>query len=382
VGAFAAHGLFYLQRDCRSDSACQAVGGKPAASVVPGHPITDRQCKGKNTVTRNIHLLDEETIDMLENSLVGDERGRMPRGRRAGEPAADHGATEYAEPTELEAGFEPTYHPSRYERTWLLASLRPFYQDAIITDILSLAAGGKEASVYCCEAHPSTKRTWVAAKVYRPRPFRSLRNDSLYREGRETLTDDGRAVHAGDQRILRALGKKTDFGVQLAHTSWLMHEYVALKALHAAGCDVPESLAAHDNALVMDYLGEPSMPAPTLHGVRLDADEAPAVLAQILWNVETMLSLGMVHGDLSAYNVLYWNGDIRLIDFPQVVSSIRNRAARRLLTRDVTRVCQYFYRYGLSPDIEGIVDDLWYRYAEDAITPEEQLGDLYTGVTG
>jgi len=80
--------------------------------------------------------------------------------------------------------------------------------------------------------------------------------------------------------------------------------------------------------------------------------------------------------------VLYWNGDIRLIDFPQVVSSIRNRAARRLLTRDVTRVCQYFGRYGLSPDVEGIVDDLWYRYAEDAITPEEQLGDLYTGVTG
>jgi RIO kinase 1 len=333
-------------------------------------------------VTRQIRTLDEETIEQLEESLSERAHSQRAKGHSRIRASADSGVVEYAEPTALEAGFEPTYHPSRYERTWLLGSLRPFYQDAVITDILSLAAGGKEASVYCCEAHPSTGRTWLAAKVYRPRQFRSLRNDRVYREGRETLTDGGRVVNAGDQRILRALGKKTGFGVQVAHTSWLMHEYVALKTLHAAGADVPEPLAAHDNALVMDYMGEPGMPAPTLHGVSLDVAEAPALLARVLRNVEIMLSLGMVHGDLSAYNVLYWQGDITLIDFPQVVNSIRNRAARRLLLRDVTRICQYFCRYMPTPNPEAIVDELWYRYAEDAITPEELLGDLYTGSTG
>ncbi|MHB1317568.1 MAG: RIO1 family regulatory kinase/ATPase domain-containing protein [Anaerolineae bacterium] len=333
-------------------------------------------------MTRQIHVLDEDTIEQLEDRMAGRTHRRPNKGHGRPGPSADAGVSEYAEPTALEAGFEPTYHPSRYERTWLLSSLRPFYQDAVITDILSLAAGGKEASVYCCEAHPSTGRTWLAAKVYRPRQFRSLRNDRVYREGRETLTDGGRVVNAGDQRILRALGKKTGFGVQVAHTSWLMHEYVALKTLYAAGADVPEPLAAHDNALVMAYLGEPGMPAPTLHGVRLDPAEAPMVLARVMRNVEIMLSLGMVHGDLSAYNVLYWQGEITLIDFPQVVNSIRNRAARRLLTRDVTRICQYFGRYMPAPSPEEIVDELWYRYAEDAVTPEELLGDLYTGSTG
>jgi len=330
-------------------------------------------------VTRHIRYLDEQTITQLEEQLSDERHGGSNRRPKRTSPPADPGVSEFAEPTDLEAGFEPTYHPSRYERTWLLGSLRPFYQDAIITDILSLAAGGKEASVYCCSAHPSTGRAWLAAKVYRPRQFRSLRNDKLYREGRETLTDGGRVVNAGDQRVLRALGKKTAFGVQVAHTSWLMHEYVALKTLHAAGADVPEPLAAHDNALVMDYLGEPGVSAPTLHGVRLDPDEAPALLQRIMRNVEIMLSLGMVHGDLSAYNVLYWQGQILLIDFPQVVNSTRNRAARQLLLRDVTRVCQYFRPYGIVSDPESIVEDLWYRYAEDAITSEEQLRDLYAG---
>jgi RIO kinase 1 len=333
-------------------------------------------------VTRLIRALDDDALEEIEQSVTGTRvmapRPKSPARHRRADDAAP-AITRFAEATEWEAGFQPTYRPSRYEATWLLRSLQPFYQDSIITDILSLAAGGKEASVYCCAAHPSTGRRYLAAKVYRPRQFRSLRNDSIYREGRETLTDGGRVVNAGDQRIIRALHKHTAFGEQVAHTSWLMHEYVALKTLHAAGVPVPEPLAAHDNALVMDYVGEPTNPAPTLHGVQLDQEEARPLFNRILDSVETMLTLGMVHGDLSAFNVLYWQGEITLIDFPQVSSSIRNRAARRLLLRDVTRICQYFARYGSRADPEEIVESFWYRYAEDALSPEEMLGDRYTG---
>jgi len=79
-----------------------------------------------------------------------------------------------------------------------------------------------------------------AAKVYRPREFRNLRNDKMYREGRPILTAAGRRVKKTDHRLLRAVGKKTEFGVQVEHTSWLMYEYTTLKQLHDAGAAVRE----------------------------------------------------------------------------------------------------------------------------------------------
>jgi hypothetical protein len=141
---------------------------------------------------------------------------------------------EIAEPTALDGGLNITYQPSRYEAGWLLDSLRGFFEQDFITDVLAMVKGGKEASVYRCRAHPSTGETLLAAKVYRPRKFRNLRNDKMYREGRQILTADGRPVKDTDHRIMRALGKKTAFGVQVAHTSWLMHEHNIMARLHAA----------------------------------------------------------------------------------------------------------------------------------------------------
>ncbi len=331
-------------------------------------------------MSRFLHDLDPEALEDLYDSWRSNRERRQGNQRPARSAAPDPQAiSQLAEPLDLEAGFETTYRPSRYERGWLLGSLRPFYEDSLITDILSLAQGGKEASVYCCRAHPATGRELLAAKVYRPRQFRSLRNDKLYREGRQILTEGGRPVSARDQRVIRAIGKKTDFGVQVEHTSWLMHEYVALRDLRTAGADVPAPLAAHDNALIMDYLGDAARSAPTLHSTRLSDDDAPGLLRRILHNVELMLARQMVHGDLSAYNILYWEGAITLIDFPQAVNSLGNPYARELLERDVTRVCEYFYRYGLSANPARISAALWRRYGKEALTPEEQLGDRYLG---
>ena len=142
----------------------------------------------------------------------------------------------------LEAGFHISYTPARYERVWLLSSLRGFYEEQQINDVLALVKGGKEASVYRCAAHSSTGLDIIAAKVYRPRQFRNLRNDKMYREGRETLTSDGRPVKATDSRIMRAIGKKSAFGVQVSHTSWLMYEFTTLGRLFRAGTAVPNRL--------------------------------------------------------------------------------------------------------------------------------------------
>ncbi len=283
-----------------------------------------------------------------------------------------------AEPLALEGGFNITYEPSRYEAGWLLASLRPFFDQYLITDVLAAVKGGKEAGVYRCRAHPSTGETLVAAKVYRPRKFRNLRNDRMYREGRQVLTGDGKAVKKTDHRVMRALGKKTAFGVQVAHTSWLMHEYTAMEQLHRAGAAVPRPFGAGDNAILMGYLGDEHMAAPTLNEVRPGPEEAPRLFEDLLHNLDLMLGQGWIHGDLSAYNVLYWEGEVTIIDFPQVTNPRTNTNARFILQRDVERLCQYFAGLGVESDPEGITDDLWSRHV--GMAPEDYFSEPDSGL--
>ncbi|MBI5959179.1 MAG: hypothetical protein HY866_10620, partial [Chloroflexi bacterium] len=269
---------------------------------------------------------------------------------------------EISDPIGLEDGFNPTYCPSRYEQGWLLSSLAGFYDQQLITDVLSLVRGGKEANVYVCAAHESTGVELLAAKVYRPHMLRQIRNDSLYKQGRDILTGDGRAVKKTDHRIMRAVNKKTDFGVQVQHTSWLMHEYTTLQQLHQAKAAVPQPFAASENAILMSYCGDEQMAAPALSAVRLDPEEAEPLFKEAMRNIEIMLQHEMVHGDLSAYNILYWEGEITLIDFPQVTSLHANRSSYQILLRDVTRTCQYFAQQGVRRDPGAITEELWNRY--------------------
>lgn len=303
----------------------------------------------------------------LFDPLTTDRRVRRKRKSKPDyrpKKTEDEIIAEIAEPTGVEGTFTTTYTPARYEAGWLLASLGSFYEEELISDVLAVVKGGKEASVYCCEAHPVTGMDLLAAKVYRPRRFRNLSNDALYRQGRTTLTADGRPVKKTDHRIARAIGKKTDFGVQVQHTSWLMHEYTTLDRLYQAGGAVPEPIASSENAILMSYHGDAQMAAPTLNTVRLTPDEAGPLFQEVLRNIELMLQHGLIHGDLSAYNILYWEGEITLIDFPQVTDIFANSDAYFILQRDITRVCEYFARQGVACDAEAIMADFWYRYAE------------------
>ena len=289
-------------------------------------------------------------------------RKRKPVVRHVAKKAEDQVIRELGDLVGLEAGFRTSYNLGRYEEGWLLDSLRAFYDEGLIVDVLAQVKGGKEASVYLCEAHPSTGTDLLAAKVYRPRRFRNLSNDKMYRNGRDVLTADGRPAKTTDHRLMRAIGKKTAFGVQASHTSWLMHEYKALEQLYRAGGAVPEPIASSENAILMTYLGDAHMAAPTLQEVRLETDEREPLFQEILRNVELMLEFELIHGDLSSYNVLYWEGQVVIIDFPQVVDLYANRDARFVLERDVRRICEYFGRQGVKSDPVRIVDDLWGCY--------------------
>jgi RIO kinase 1 len=294
-------------------------------------------------------------------------QGRKPK------PPTSVLIAQLAESTGIEAGFNPTYHPARFEEGWLFDSVRSFYEDHLISDVLARIKGGKEANVYRCAADPLLGTALVAAKVYRPQQFRNLRNDKLYREGRQILTEAGRPVKESDHRLMRAIGKKTATGVEVSHTSWLMHEYTTLQRLYALDAAVPQPIAVNGNALLMSYHGDEQQAAPTLNGVRLEWDEANLLFKEVLRNIGIMLQHGLIHGDLSAYNILYWESTITIIDFPQVTYAQSNRHAYDILRRDVTRVCEYFAAQGVRCAPAAITNELWDRYA--ALDPDDAAAD-------
>jgi RIO kinase 1 len=319
----------------------------------------------------------KDHYEELYGDLDTDERPRRSRRKQRKHDNADRpGRARPAEQVQA-ATREITYEPSRYEQGWLLDSLDSFFEQHLISDVLYHVRGGKEASVYCCRADPTTDAQLLAAKVYRPRQFRSLRNDAIYREGRQLLTvqgrallgDRGRAAQRPDARMLRAVAGKSRFGMELLHTSWLSYEFMFMERLYRAGAAVPKPYAIAGNAVLMSYVGDEDIAAPALIGVELDRDEAQALFDEVLRTVELMLAEGYIHGDLSAYNILYWEGRVVVIDFPQVTNSERNVHARAILQRDIERVCEYFRRYGVVCDADALVRALWARYVDARYEP-------------
>ncbi|HEY3342145.1 MAG TPA: RIO1 family regulatory kinase/ATPase [Anaerolineae bacterium] len=260
-------------------------------------------------------------------------------------------------------GFNPTYKGSRHERQWIIDALEGFYEDNHITDVVRQVKGGKEATVYCCRAHPSSSVRLIAAKVYRPRMFRQLRNDALYRQGRKVLDEDGKEVL--DDGRLHAIVTGTSYGKELVHTSWLSHEFETMRMLHDAGALVPVPYARASNAILMEYMGDEDNAAPTLNQVVLAHDEAQPLFDKLLENVRLMLLHDRIHADFSAYNVLYWQGEVKIIDFPQAINPATNQHAYPILQRDVTRLCQYFEVYGVDADPRKLSAELWAEYVAE-----------------
>ncbi len=158
----------------------------------------------------------------------------------------------------------------------------------------------EEKSVYQCLADETQTNKYIAAKVYRPRKFRQLRNDALYRQGRLYLDDEGHEIR--DDRALHAIAKRTRFGMSLMHTSWIEHEFQAMQILHKAGADIPEPYASGNNAILMAYIGG-MIAAPTLNESIYHLVKPKDVFERVLNNVRIMLANGRVHEDLSAYNI-------------------------------------------------------------------------------
>lgn len=254
--------------------------------------------------------------------------------------------------------FDPPFLSEHHERVWLISSLEAFYQRDLITDVVSVAKSGKEATVYCCAADPSTTHELLAAKIYRPRMFRSLKNDKLYRLSRASLNEQGHF----DRRARISAHNGSERGRNQQVAAWIQHEYQVQQRVHAAGGDVPAVFDQAGSAILMAFIGDSQSAAPLLLHADVEPADAPRLFANTIRNIELFLACDVIHGDLSPYNVLYWQNELVFIDFAQAVDPRYNLDVFEFLLRDVDRMCAFFARYGVESDPLAIAQDLWLRY--------------------
>lgn len=237
-----------------------------------------------------------------------------------------------------------------------------FLAEGLITDVVRILKTGKEASVHLCRAdRATTGEGLLALKIYHPLHRRDFRDESIYRDG-EWIKE---------RRIRVALEKKTRFGREVRGAIWVNREWETLRALSHAGVAVPRPIASTEDAILMSYLGDEERAAPQLRSYRADAEQARDLFDQMMRAIERMLYVNVIHADLSAYNVLVWEGRATLIDFPQAVDPRKNRHARALLERDVERICNHLERSGVRSSHQRIAADLWTAWQFADLVPEE-----------
>jgi RIO kinase 1 len=206
-------------------------------------------------------------------------------------------------------------------------------EEGIIDSVHSRLMSGKEATVYIVERDG----LFGAAKVYKPRDERTFKKTASYVEGRNQTRNS---------RDRRAMHKKTTYGRGLTEEGWQSMEFQALRRAFDAGVRVPEPYNLYENILLMELVVDAQgAPAPRMADVHLSADEATQLHLQVFLQVKALLSVGLIHGDLSAYNVLMAAAGPTLIDMPQAVSVAENNNARQILRRDLQNVTQHLARF-------------------------------------
>jgi RIO kinase 1 len=240
-----------------------------------------------------------------------------------------------------------------------------FFDEGLVERHLKPLKHGKEASVHLFRANPrTTGEDLVALKLFHPLDRRDFRDESVYRDGE----------FIKERRVRAALEKKTKFGREVQGMLWVSREWETLRTLSEAGAPVPRPIECTEDAILMSYIGDEDEPAPRLQDYDPDGDELEGLWTQILRAVEGMLFRDVVHGDLSSYNLLVWDGTVTVIDLPQAVDPKKNRHAQAFLERDLRRIGDFFDRRGLHRPWERIADDLWTGWLYADLIPEEMRG--------
>lgn len=238
--------------------------------------------------------------------------------------------------------------------------IQPLFDDGLVDEVIRQLMSGKEATVYIVRCGSEIR----CAKVYKDAATRSFKQAVQYREDRKVR----------NSRRTRAMEKGSRFGRKQQQETWQNAEVDALYRLADAGVRVPQPYGCFDGVLLMELITDhEGQVAPRLNDVSMPAEQALEDHAMVMRYVTRMLCAGLVHGDLSEFNVLVDEDGPVIIDLPQAVNAAANNHARSMLERDVNKITSYYALYAPELHHNQYAKEIWALYENGELHPEVEL---------
>jgi RIO kinase 1 len=238
--------------------------------------------------------------------------------------------------------------------------IQPLIDEGLVDEVLRPLMSGKEASVYVVRCGDDIR----CAKVYKDASQRSFKKAVQYQEGRKVRSS----------RRARAMEKGSSFGREQAEESWQNAEVDALYKLADAGVRVPVPYGCFDGILLMELiLDDEGDVAPRLNDIQLTAEQARRDHKTMMQDILRMLSVGLVHGDLSEFNVLQDPQGPVIIDLPQAVDAAANNNAQWMLERDVNNITQYYAQFAPELAATKYAKEIWALFEAGNLNPNTEL---------